>query len=122
MDSSCSSYVREDELSISVLQAAKPKHFNYLSNSTYRHVISANLFSPEAKFMNVQFRLGSGHNPEVSVYNIYIKNQFQTTFAQGRVGGENPIVAVPIRRLRPRIRPQFCGMPWNMYSTCNDKC
>jgi hypothetical protein len=34
----------------------------------------------------------SGHNLErlrleVSVYNVYIKNQFQTTFAQGGGGG-----------------------------------
>jgi hypothetical protein len=54
MDSSSSSYVREDELSISVLQAAKPKHSNIILylNNTYGHVISANLFSPEAEFMN----------------------------------------------------------------------
>jgi hypothetical protein len=45
MDSSCSSYIREDELSISIMQASKPKHSNII-------------FSPEAEFMNVQFRWG----------------------------------------------------------------
>jgi hypothetical protein len=40
-------------------------------------------FRPEAKFMNVQFVEDPGHNLEVSAYNIYITNQFQTTFAHG---------------------------------------
>ncbi len=44
---------------------------------------------PEAEFMNVQFCWGilvitlRVLRPEVSLYNIYIANQFQTTFAQG---------------------------------------
>jgi hypothetical protein len=32
---------------------------------------------------------------EVSVYNVYITNQFQSTFAQGG-GGENPLVEVTV--------------------------
>ncbi len=48
-------------------------------------------YSTEAEFMNVQFAKVSGHNLEScqtwgSVYNVYITNQFKTTFAQG--GGE----------------------------------
>ncbi len=41
---------------------------------------------PEAEFMNVHFFLGiilRVFRLEVSVYNVYITNQFQTTFAQG---------------------------------------
>jgi hypothetical protein len=46
------------------------------------------LYIPEAEFMNVQFRLGSGHNPrvirlEVSLYNIYITNQFKPLLGGG---------------------------------------
>jgi hypothetical protein len=34
---------------------------------------------------------------EVSVYNVYITNQFQTTFAQGRGRGEqNPLVEMTV--------------------------
>jgi hypothetical protein len=35
---------------------------------------------------------------EVSGYNVYITNQFQTTYAQGGVGGreKNPLVEVPV--------------------------
>ncbi len=50
--------------------------------------------SLEAKFMNIQFFEDSGHNLEsfrleVSVYNVYITNQFLPTFAQGgREGGD----------------------------------
>jgi hypothetical protein len=44
----------------------------------------------EAKFINVQFTISLSflgrilrvHRLEVSVYNVYITNQFQTTFAQ----------------------------------------
>jgi hypothetical protein len=36
----------------------------------------------EAEFMNVH----NLESPHVSVYNVYISNQFQTTFAQG--GGD----------------------------------
>jgi hypothetical protein len=50
------------------------------------------LFSvfPEAEFMNVHFFLGILFRVlrlEVSVYNVYITNQFQTTFARGGGGG-----------------------------------
>jgi hypothetical protein len=52
---------------------------------------------------------------EVSVYNVYITNQFQTTFAQGRGGGkihsrdaceyqEGKLLRL-LSQLRPRIRP-----------------
>jgi 1-acyl-sn-glycerol-3-phosphate acyltransferase len=47
-----------------------------------------NLMNPEAEFMSVQF-LGiilRVIRLEVSVYNIYITNQFQTTVAQGGWG------------------------------------
>jgi hypothetical protein len=50
-----------------------------------------------------------------SVYNVYIANQFQTTFAQGEGGGEkNPFVEVTLSSKEensedfcPRIRPLF---------------
>ncbi len=53
------------------------------------HLISE-LILTEAEFMNVQFRWVSGHNLrlKVSVHNVYITNQFQTTFAWGGGGGE----------------------------------
>ncbi len=44
---------------------------------------------PEAEFMNIQFRniiLGV-LRLEISLYNVYIKNKFQTTLAQGGGGG-----------------------------------
>jgi hypothetical protein len=47
---------------------------------------------PEAEFMNVQFFVEvSGHNLrvlrlEVSIYNVYITNQYQTTVTQGEGG------------------------------------
>ncbi len=33
---------------------------------------------------------------EISVYNVYITNQFQTTFAQGDGGAKNPLVEVTV--------------------------
>ncbi len=53
----------------------------------------------EAEFMNVQFRWGFWAKTlkfsdfEVSVYNIYITNQFQITFAQGGGGGSKTPVS-----------------------------
>jgi hypothetical protein len=41
---------------------------------------------------------------EVSVYNVYMTNQFQTTFAPGV--GVYPIVR-HLAQLRPRIRPLY---------------
>jgi hypothetical protein len=51
---------------------------------------------------------------EVSMYNVYITNQFQATFAQGG-GGANPLVELTVggkflgllSQLCPRIRPLF---------------
>jgi hypothetical protein len=48
----------------------------------------------EPEFMNVQFRRGflgiilRVLRLEVSLYNVYIKNQFQITFAQGGRGSK----------------------------------
>ncbi len=47
----------------------------------------------EAEFMNIQFRWGfciilRVLRLEVSVHNVYITNQFQTTFARGGGGGK----------------------------------
>ncbi len=42
------------------------------------------------EFMNMLFLEVSGHRVlrlEVSVYNVYITNQFQATFARGEGGG-----------------------------------
>jgi hypothetical protein len=41
---------------------------------------------------------------EVSIHNVYITNQFQTTFAQ-RGRGEVKFVCIGDCELRPRIRP-----------------
>jgi hypothetical protein len=54
---------------------------------------------PEAEFMNIQFHEVSGRNLEdlrleIFVYNVYITNQFQTTFFSGEGGEKNPFVAV----------------------------
>ncbi len=49
------------------------------------------MMRPEAIFMNVQF-LGiilGVIRLEVAVYNVYITNQFHTTFAQGGGGGSH---------------------------------
>jgi hypothetical protein len=50
---------------------------------------------PEAEIMNVQCRgiILRVLRLQVSVYNVYITNQFQTTFAQGG-WGVNPLVKV----------------------------
>ena len=48
----------------------------------------------------------SGHNLEVSVYNVYIVNQFQTTFAQGG-GGVHPLVEV-IMNSKEENSKYFC--------------
>jgi len=50
--------------------------------------------------MNVKVVEVPGHNLrvlrlDVSVYNVYITNQFQTTFARGG-GGVNPLVEVTV--------------------------
>jgi hypothetical protein len=49
------------------------------------------VYNPEAEFMKYNFIAVIGHNLEssqVSVYNVYITNQLQTTFARG--GGDEP--------------------------------
>jgi hypothetical protein len=54
------------------------------------------MMRPEAEFMNVQF-LGiilGVIRIEVSVYNVYVTNQFQTTFARGK--GGDPLVELTV--------------------------
>jgi hypothetical protein len=75
----------------------KIKNIEYIHNKWMRESVhSPVLFStakklcPEAELMNVEV---SGHNLEtfrleVSVYNVYTTNQFQTPFAQGEEGGD----------------------------------
>ncbi len=54
--------------------------------------------SPEAEFMNVQLRWSFLRvlRLEVSVYNVYITNQYQTAFSQGEEGSEFCYIEVTV--------------------------
>jgi hypothetical protein len=76
---------------------------------------------PEAEFMNVKFPLRFQGiilrvlRLEVSVYSVYVTNQFLNHFCSREWGDYNPLVDVTVNskeenyyvsKLRPRIRPQ----------------
>ncbi len=67
------------------------------------------LLFPEAEFPNILFVEVSDHNLEVSVYNVYITNQFKTTFAPG-VGGVEVTVNSKKTRLLSQFRPRILGL------------
>ncbi len=55
--------------------------------------------SPEAKFMKVQLRWSFWEyleSSQVSVYNAYITNQYQTAFAQGEEGSKFCYIEVTV--------------------------
>ncbi len=78
------------------------------------HLISNTQTCPEAKFMNVQFSWGiilRVLRHVVYVYNFYIANQFQPTFAGG--GGGDPLVEVAVNSKEekdfcPNYGQEFC--------------